>query len=68
MPRKVPAWQVQSGSYSIPDYVFILKDEFDTIGWPKTELVHRLTPVDQEEQKRLQQITPQWVKDMSKEN
>ncbi len=59
---RVPAWQVQSGSYSDPDYVFILLDELDSLGWPKTKLVSRLTPVDAEEQQRLQQIVPEWAR------
>lgn len=56
--RQVPAWQVQAPgtSYSLEDYVFILTDELDWQGYPKTRLIHRLTPVDQAEQERLRQI------------
>lgn len=60
--RQVPAWQVQTGSYSHPDYVFILTDEIDDMGWPRTRLVHRLTPVDAAEQELLQKIRPDWAK------
>lgn len=57
--RYVPAWQVQTGSYSIPDYVHILTPELDEIGWPRTKLVHRLTPMDKDEQLQLQKVNPQ---------
>jgi hypothetical protein len=59
--RYVPAWQVQTGSYSLYDYVHILTDEIDGMGWPRTQLVHRLTPVDWREQERLSQIKPEWL-------
>jgi hypothetical protein len=41
--------------------VFILTEEIDELGWPKVRLVDRLTPVDQDEQLRLQQIRPDWL-------
>lgn len=59
--RYVPAWQVQTGSYSHPDWVHILTDEIDSMGWPRTELVHRLTPVNREKQERLSKIKPEWL-------
>lgn len=57
-PRCVPAWQVQTGSYSVPEYVFVLTEELDQMGWPRTRLVNYLTPVDRAEQERLQKVRP----------
>lgn len=60
--RYVPAWMVETGSYSIPNYVNILTEEIDQMGWPRTKLVHRLTPVDRFKQERLSKIMPNWAK------
>ena len=61
MTRLVPAWQVQTGSYTTPDWVHIFIDELGPDGWPKIKTVHYLTPVDPEEQKRLAAIKPEWM-------
>lgn len=61
--RYVPAWMVETGSFSIPDYVNILTEEIDQMGWPRTKLVHRLTPVDRFKQERLEKIRPDWIVD-----
>lgn len=63
-PRQVPAWQVQTGSYSHEGYVFIFRDSIGSDGWPKVRLVSRLLPVDREEQERLAKIKPQWLIDI----
>lgn len=57
----VPAWTVQTGSYTHPDYMFILTDEIGLDGWPNTKLVYGLTPVNAEQQKRLGAIRPPSV-------
>lgn len=62
MARLVPAWTVQTGSYSLEDYVFILTEKIGSDGWPNTRLVHRLTPVDPAEQARLKKVMPEWAK------
>jgi hypothetical protein len=51
---RVPAWEVAIGEYSAPDYVFVLMTGFDQRGYHRSRLVHRLTPVDQDEQLEFQ--------------
>jgi hypothetical protein len=63
MTRKVPAWQVQTGSSTTPEWVYIFAPEIDGMGWPRVRTVHYLTPVDPEEQERLGKIKPDWLKE-----
>ena len=57
----VPAWEVQTGRYSDSEFVFVLTDELDGVGWPRTKLVHRLTPVSRSQQERLRKVRPAWM-------
>ena len=59
--RYVPAWQVCQSEDSTGEWVYILTPEIDNLGWPRTKLTHRLTPVDAEEQRRLSAIRPAWL-------
>lgn len=62
MTQLVPAWQVQSGSFSGTGFVYILTSKITEIGWPQTRLVDALLPVDPEEQARLKEVRPEWLK------
>lgn len=58
MSRLIPAWQAKVADYSHDEYVYILTDELDAIGWPKFKLVNYLMPVDPIEQEKLRATRP----------